>query len=555
MMAVGAWLRGRRGPSGSEDEQSSRLGRLVEEHLRPRLRSRRLSPEPPVVLVQMHRSPKFHVAAAILATVLAVTHQAEIVAYRFAEPRDLGSSVRRRRSERAAPLMRAFSMFADQVTVVKVTRRDVREAAELVTSYAASVPTTDDLAAVSVRGVNIGETVIDKIVQKGHVWVDPLAPDLLAMLRELAAEAIALDRFVALRHVAAMVAIDVAYAPGISLRLAITHGIPAYIAHHKQFVHLTPDLPFSGLASHEYRGVLSTLSDDERQRLREGAAALLEQRLGATGTGFTGTQSRVWEHGDHPFLTQLDRAGRPVGLVVSHSFYDAQHAGGPFLFSDFHAWFEHLRSIAPRTNTIWLVKLHPDSRDGAIGVRSALEGLFANSPNVLILPMEVTQRQLLDFGVDLVYSIYGTAAFEFPYLGVPAVTCRPRSVHSPFGHALVPTTREELEDVLLDPARWEHRPDATEMLDYAALHYLAVKRSSIVYFLNSEEVLSHRLVPFDEDWPSMMSEESFAAAFEEFSEWVASGTHSANFWFGLQRMLRALREDATPLQLVEPDAW
>ena len=503
----------------------------------------------------MHRSPKYHVAAAILATAVAVARQAEIVAYRFAKPRDLGSSIRRRDSERVDLLKRAFSKFADRVTVVQVTRRDLREAAELVASYTASAPSTDDLAAVSVRGVNIGETVIDKIVQKGHVRIDPLAPDLLEMLRELAAETIALDRYVTAHHVAAMVAIDIAYAPGISLRLAIAHGIPAYIAHHKQIWHLTPNLPFSGLSSHEYEGELSALSDDERQRLREGAAALLEQRLGTSGSGFTRTQTGVWGHGDHPFLTWIDRAGRPVGLVVSHSFYDAQHAGGPFLFSDFYSWFEHLRAIAERTDAIWLVKLHPDSRDGAIGVRSALEQLFADSPNVLILPMEVTQRQLLDFGVDLVYTIYGTAAFEFPYLGVPAVTCRPMSVHSPFGYARVPKTREELEEVLLHPAGWERRSDATEMLDYAGLHYLTSKRRPLVYFLNPKTALSHQLFPFDEDWPSMMTEESFAAAFAELSEWIASGRHSAHFSFGLQRLLRALREGKAPLQLAEPDAW
>lgn len=528
-----------------------RFARFAAEHLRPALAERRLRRDAPIVLLQSHASPKYHLASSVLAAAVALERNARIVTYELGEPRpsSLRAALTRYRSQERRHRGPERSdrggardwarQFSDDVITISLHRSDLRRAETIVEEYRSSGPTVEDLALVEVAGINVGEVVIDKIVQKGSVKIDPLEPRLLAIFREQAARVLALTRWLEHNEVTAMLAIDVAYAPGLSLRLAVHTGIDAFIAHHRQFVHLDRDRPFNGLGSVDFPRIMDSLRPGIRGEVREAGEQFLTARLGSGGLGFTATGVNVWAEEPSRFLDAVERRDRRVVLVASHSFYDAQHAGGPFLFSDFFSWLEHLKLIAERTTCLYMVKLHPDSRDTAIGVREAVEELFQGAENVVVLPQEVTQRQLLDFGIDLVYTIYGTVAMEFPFLGVPALTARIASTHAPYAYALVPNSVEQLESILLDEASWDYPIDRTEILEYAALQYLA-RADVLAEFLDEELLAGAVSWPWSEDWPSVVSTTSFTRGLTFLREWVRSGDYSAAHTLGFSRFLGRL---------------
>lgn len=549
-----------RGQGLEAQEELRYFSRLAREFLQPLLSQRRLSSQAPSILIQAHRSPKYHVTAALLGSALAVERDARLIVYRFAScssERGLRARVRAslRRLQRwliePAASRREdtawASHIADDVVELRAARSDLRRADAIIRSYCAVAPTVETLVELEVDGVNVGEAVIDKIVQKGFVRPDPLAAELLVMLHKEVVQLLALERFIRSHPATAMVAIDIANAPGISLRFALSRGIDAFIAQHRQFVRLTHRQPFTGMASQDFPELLEGLGDSLRAAVRREGAMLLESRLAPGSTGFSTTGSAVWSGGRSEFLESVDRKGRRVILVAAHSFYDAQHAGGPFLFTDFFSWLEHIRSIADRTSHLWLVKLHPDHRDKVIGVRAAVEGLFNGREDVILLPDGVTQRQLLDFGIDLVYTIYGTVAMEFPYLGIPSLTARPRSTHAPFGYALVPKSRDDLERILLDEREWEYPVDRNEICEYAALQYLAV-RPALSCFLAGQGPLADAESLWDGDWSARISRDSFRAGMRCLHDWLASGTHSAAHFLGARDFLEGLR-----VRLPDPD--
>ena len=51
--------------------------------------------------------------------------------------------------------------------------------------------------------------------------------------------------------------------------------------------------------------------------------------------------------------------GKPNVLIMAHCFYDAPHAVGKFLFSDFYDWVIHLGKISNATDYNWYIKKHP----------------------------------------------------------------------------------------------------------------------------------------------------------------------------------------------------
>lgn len=533
-------------------EHGERFATFVGDHLRPALAARSLDSDSPIILVQSHDSPKYHIAASVLATALAMERDARIVVYRYPhvspEIGNIGRFRRRLRSSDAARNERGTTsewaqLVADDVVNLRIRRADLRRADGIVEAYRDSDPTVEALAQLEIHGVNVGEVLIDKIVQKGAVRIDPLAPKLMGMLREEAARLFALEQFLSKQPVAAMLAIDIAYAPGLSLRLALARGLDAFVAHHRQFLRLTPEKPFSTLQSADYPALLDALDDGLRASVRREGERFLASRLEPGAAGFTTTGSLAWEDGPSEFLDDLDRRERKVVLVATHSFYDAQHAGGPFLFSDFFSWLEHIKSIAKRTDRLWLIKLHPDSRDTAIGVGDAVAELFAEREDIVVLPAEVTQRQLLAYGINLVYTIYGTAAMEFPFLGVPAVTAKALSTHSPFGYALTPTDLVDLERLLLDEGTWDYGIDRDELCEYAALHYLALE-PVLPQFLHRAQSDAGSGWPWDEDWNTLISPESFRSGLAAMQAWLASGAYSATHFFGLRMFLGELRRRA-----------
>ena len=526
--------------------------RLAKEHLVPALSERRIGSDAPTILIQAHRSSKYRVASAVLGVALALEYDARIVVYRSARGSRWQYSGSRmpvllrplRVTEVVRPSRREdlswAQLFADEVIEFRPRGTDLRRADALVHSYLASNPTVADLERLEFDGVNIGEALIDKFVQKGNARVDPTAPQLIAMIRDEAVRLSVLRSEVESRDVAAMVAIDVAYSPGLSLRLALSRDVDAFVAHHRQIARLTHKRPFTGLAPLDFPRFLDSVEKEARQAIREWAEEFLSQRLGPNGTGFSTTGSSVWSRSSSDFLGRLYRGERKVVLVAAHSFYDAQHSGGSFLFSDFFTWLQHLSTLSRRTNYLWLLKLHPDERDLTIGVRAAVEQLFVDQGNVVVLPSEVTQRQLIEFGVDIVHTVYGTVAMEFPYLGIAAVVARVESAHSAYDYALTPTSVQELDEILLNPEKWDYPIDRNQILENVALQNIG--HQSALRSVLADAQLGETEFPWTQDWISMVTHDSFRGGIDRLRDWIASGDHSAGHWLGRRRLLEQLRE-------------
>lgn len=512
------------------------FSRLCDRMLRPALKSRKLTETSPVVLVAARNKDSYELVHGIVATAIAAQYDARIVAFRFGGRTGALEAVRGLlpRLVKHRQSSDPYLCFADSAIMLKASPIDRVRTRLAVRSYASSSPSRRDLEHFMIRGARIGDLVFDAFVASGAgAAVNPVDPKVLHLLRVQSARALAFRRFLLRQHCIAVVLKDLAYAIGIPGRVALSLGIDVYAASPGWCDRLSPELPDKGLAPLTYREELDRMSTEERMSARELGRRFLASRMTSGAGGFSVRGVDVWATGSGTISLPASASQKTV-LVAPHSFTDAQHAGGVGLFSDAFTWLEFLHSIAQKTDYRWLIKLHPDELDARSGYREEVQRLFSDCHDVHVLSADVQHGQLLELGIDLVLTVYGTIALEYPARGIPAITARPQNPHSAFSYALHPKSVAEYSEILLDPSRWNYPIPQHETWEYAYLHYLVGVNVFDEWGPNYSEPFP---LPDGESavhvaWETL-EDERLAMILETCRSWIRSGAYSLHRYVAL----------------------
>ncbi|XDZ63103.1 hypothetical protein AB8881_11225 [Alphaproteobacteria bacterium LSUCC0396] len=158
-------------------------------------------------------------------------------------------------------------------------------------------------------------------------------------------------------------------------------------------------------------------------------------------------------------------------LVLLHDFFDSPHIYRHMLFVDFWEWICFTLDSASQTTYEWYVKAHPN---GLPGNDCILERLKARFPKIHFLDSKTSNRQLVDEGITAVFSVYGSAGHEFPYLGVPVVMAGDNP-HVAFNFTLTPQTIDEYERLIKNAGELRCNTDLDQLLEFYYMHYCHYK--------------------------------------------------------------------------------
>ena len=118
----------------------------------------------------------------------------------------------------------------------------------------------------------------------------------------------------------------------------------------------------------------------------------------------------------------LKKNNRLKILVAPHSFVDAPHALGNHLFPDYYEWLEYIFKLSKVTNYDWYIKCHPNFYDRKKDPSAKIvDSLCKKYPNINFLHPSTSHYQIISEKIDYVITCNGTIAWEYPYLGIPAI--------------------------------------------------------------------------------------------------------------------------------------
>jgi hypothetical protein len=493
------------------------------------------------VLLETTSIASAQLAHAFLGTALAIESDADLAAYRFGRLEDLRTRLSRALMRRQADStsddaeLEVYRTFCDEVREIRPTRSEVREALERVEAFFAGSPDLYALEQYEVDGAVVGDLILDKHVQRGNPVIRIDHPGLRDLLLTMTERAIALHRWISERDVIAVISSGLAVSPGLPLRVALARDIPAFPTTFDFTWRLTPERPNWSRDYETHRADFSRLSPESAAAALRSAEQFLSESLGAEGAGQNNLGSTsAWVRRTLPEgVLPEKRVGQRTVLVAAHSFSDSPHSIGTTLFPDFFSWLEHVVALAARTDYEWLLKLHPDERDRFIGVLPEVQRLVDGIENVRIIPSDVSHWALIDRGVDLVLTIYGSIAVEYPSLGIPAIVAWPDGFITDYAFALRPATVTELDRLILDPRTWAYEIPREELLEFVYCHYLWPRRPGVFQRVpaiarHGEDGGEFKKWPFHHLWAGEVTAEEAASVLQVHRDWIRSETYSRN---------------------------
>jgi len=350
----------------------------------------------------------------------------------------------------------------------------------------AGLKTKWDVMKITVDGVLIGDEIYDSYLR---FYTEPTMriddPRFYTLLLQALRIYYATRDYLARTRVSAFITDDFSYInSGIITRLMFLAKVPIYMVCFGDPFWLLPVEPNPSGAGHNfpppacipyynYPRLFRELSPEQQEAGIVKARHMIEQRLAGkfcphvrmhSATYAAASSERVLHDGPEPRI-----------LVMMHDFVDSPHGYREMLFPDFIEWMTFLLERAEKTPFRWYVKPHPcmaDPSRTAINVANerAVADLAARFPKITFLPPTVSNQQILNDGVDAMFTVHGTSGHEYAYRGIPVVNCGDNP-HIAYDFNIHAKTLEQYEECIFSADRLQVNIDQRAIEEFIFMHY------------------------------------------------------------------------------------
>lgn len=434
----------------------------------------RLAPTDSVVLLGIFNWRPSICAYSYAANAFAARHHARIEAYYF------GSGI-------DEETRRLYASFGASVTLGwENTRSHQTEARRLADSAFSGLRLKEDVFRIAFRDIVLGDLIYDSYLRYNYQPTVRLEDEALRQVIENAfLIALACAEYFAEHLVTTLLPYDAPYIEsGIVHRFAVRHGVPIYAVEYNPLTlhRMDGEMRPGDLGDHRHwplkvsnrqpsPEIFSLLRPVEQQlgleKARRALAEKFEGRLASTFQASYNAPTAAHMNTFSATATEpvFENTGRPRILVMLSDFCDAPNVLRWALFPDFYEWLDFLSAQAARTEFDWYVKPHPnvhyDRRMNEANDRTIAE-LKQRHPHLRFISSRTSNRQILDEGINAMFTVYGSSAHEFAYHGVPVVNAGDNA-HSEFDFNFHPTTREEYARLIQTADRLQLAIDRTEI--------------------------------------------------------------------------------------------
>jgi hypothetical protein len=302
----------------------------------------------------------------------------------------------------------------------------------------------DDLAALTVRGVAVGDLIIDSYLRfRPTPSINLKDAYLLVVIRQALKDVEkAFDYFGKQKPKVYLTTYTTYVQHGVPARVAMLLGVSVISFSNAQSFakFLSSKEPYQTKTPKGYRKKFAGLPN-QREKMAAADAAL-GSRIGGEidATIFSTTTS--------PYLVQTKEVPDVQGAytIFLHDFYDSVHIYSWIVFHDFWEWICFTIDTLSAANIPFLLKPHPN-QTSETGLH--LDRLRKIYPGLKFVPAGVTNKQLVEAGLACAVTVYGTIAAEMAYMGVPTVACG-ENPHVEFDFCRTARTKDEYRTFLIE---------------------------------------------------------------------------------------------------------
>jgi hypothetical protein len=282
------------------------------------------------------------------------------------------------------------------------------------------------------------------------------------------------------------------YSLAITSRIALSKNIPTFVCTGEDLVKLNKKSMFQFGESHYFKKLFNKLNRSKKKQGLKIAKHIIEERLKGKLHSHTAyiNQSSFKK-------TKLQKVKKDIKktkiLIATHNFADAPHLYGKNLFTDFYQWLSFLGKISKLTKHEWYIKTHP-SFPGRWKRYSDHEKLVVNKflkshKNITLLPDKTSHHDIINMGIDNVFTVYGTIGFEYPALGIPAITASNNNPQINYNFNIHPKNLNDLKKIIINLKKYNRKINISknQIYEYYFMKYIYFNKNWL--FINYNKLI------------------------------------------------------------------
>ena len=403
----------------------------------------------PVVLVEVQPMNIHHISFSYFANVLAKKNNARLIGYIIVPQ---GKPILKIKAY-IEKFLSLFPIFVYRSFGVKdfifpePNSKDSVKVAEIYQSILTQLKTKSDIENITINGILIGDLIYDSYLREfNKPTIDIGSDEFFGHLWKTIGIFLYWRGYFNRHKVCSVLVSHSVYLMGIPVRIAAHNDISVYEVTPNRCLYLDKQHLHGFMAHLDFPKKFSKMPKEVRQQGIESAKNAIEKRfLGEKNSDMLNAGSSLYSKKLYKDSRLIRASGKAKVLIFSHCFFDAPHPFGNNIFPDFYEWLCFLGKVSEKTDYDWYIKAHPDELPGNVDI---MLGFLSQYPNIKLLPVDASHHQVIDEGVNVVLTVYGTVGFEYAALGVPVINCSVNNPHFQYDFNLNPKNVEEYTELL-----------------------------------------------------------------------------------------------------------
>lgn len=426
-----------------------------------------------IILVEFNRLASSVISYSYLSNVLKKKFKADIFAYRLTAKKNflkdiIWSVISKFYFLNTFNVYRSFgtSNFVNPGNLKILPKEELK-----IQYYLSKIKTKQSLLNLTIDSIYIGDLIYDSyLMNYRKPTIDLSDINFIRYFKHSLKTFFAWKNFFLENNVKGVIVSHSVYTLAIPLRIAISKGIQAYQCSSLSVYKLSKKNLYAYREFFRYKKVFNTLSSNVKKKSINLAKERIDKKLSGLNLPVGATKSGY----NKKYFKRIIKKNNFINvLIATHCFFDNPHPYGKNLFVDFYEWLNFLGKISLKTKYNWYIKLHPDYLPET---KNIIQKFLKKYPNIKYIPSKYSHHQLIDEGIDVALTCWGSIAHEYPLFKKLVINSSLNNPHINYDFSLHPKNTKEYEKILMNLRMYEKKSYKNENIyEFYAMNFILKK--------------------------------------------------------------------------------
>ena len=400
-----------------------------------------------IVLIEMIGLQSNHIAISYLSRILTEMNNAQLIGYK---PRLSLSIFNKLKSfiieKKLKKIFESFGMT--KILNIDININSKTLANQLKNKLMSQIKSKSDVHLLTVDNIWVGDLIYDQYLKSNMVpTLDIKSKDFEELMFEFCLLFNYWQGVFSKNKVRALIISHACYFMGLPARIASKFNIQVYQATLENIYCLTKYNLHPSSEFHSYK------SDFEKFdiKIKDKAIIRARERLNLIYEGNINVDQPYIKNSAYNQKKPLGKVihnNKPIKILIApHCFFDSPNGLGKNLFPDFYEWLDFIAKLSIKTDYEWYIKTHPNTFPEN---KLVIKDFVSRYPKINFLNDEISHNQLIDEGINIVLTVYGSIGLEYAAKNITVINASQNNPHISFDFNIHPKSKEELKNIILN---------------------------------------------------------------------------------------------------------